>query len=250
MDSRHSTVAANTLLGLAYRSREAELTQDYPQVLTLLCSHFIGMEEGFAAIRKLAEGRVRLRLWAEESLLLTLTPEELAVRSGVDDHVRSSRPTPPSTLETDALFIPVLSLSLLSRLTQLDTSDSFVQAIVSALCAGKPVGAIALGAQPQHYLWGERGLAQVRPLLQAKMQAMVAEVEGYGITLLEPDQLSNWPASAAAPLHKQVLTAEDIHTAYRLGSSRISLRQQAIVTPLAADLARQYGIELQTNSKR
>lgn len=30
MDSRHSTVAANTLLSLAYRSREQELNKDFP----------------------------------------------------------------------------------------------------------------------------------------------------------------------------------------------------------------------------
>ncbi|MRN56410.1 hypothetical protein [Paenibacillus monticola] len=245
MDSRHSTVAANILLGLSYGSRTAELKKDYPQVLTLLANHFIGMEEGFAAIRKLGASNVRLRLWVEDHLLHTMTLEEIVAQSGVDDIIHPTNSPLLSPTEADVLFIPVLSLSLLSRLTQLDTGHPFVQLIVSALCAGIPVGALTLGAEPGHYRWGEQGLSQASPFLKEQMLAMVSKIESFGIKLLEPDKVGNWLSSAKAPLKKQVLTAEDIRSALKLDRTSIVLSRHAVITPLAADMAREYGIELQ-----
>ncbi|ULO08304.1 hypothetical protein H1230_05665 [Paenibacillus sp. 19GGS1-52] len=245
MDSRHSTVAANILLEMSYGSRAAELNKDYPRVLTLLANHFIGMEDGFAAIRKLGASNVRLRIWVEENLFNTMALEEIVAQSGVDDIILPANSLPPSPSEADALFIPVLSLSLLSRLTQLDTGHPFVQLIVLALCAGKPVAALTLGAEPDHYRWGEQGLSQASPLLKEQMLAMVSTIEGFGIKLLEPDKVGNWLSSAEAPLKKQILTAEDIRSARKLDRTIIVLSRHAVITPLAADMAREYRIELQ-----
>ncbi|MHA6533984.1 hypothetical protein [Paenibacillus sp. BAC0078] len=249
MDSRRSAVAANALLGLSYRSRAAALQEDYPRVLVLLAGHFIDMEEGFAAVHSLSSEKVRLRLWAEEQFLAAISARELASRTGVDDLViPTSSPCSPGTTDADALFIPVLSLSLLSRLTRLDTGHPFVNLIVASLCAGKPVAALALGAEPEHYRWGEQGLAQASPLLKAEMHAMLSKIEGYGIKLLEPDQVCKWLSGAsgskAAAHKKQVLTAEDIYAANKLRRTSIALNGPAVVTPLAADTARQYGIDL------
>ncbi|WP_019908483.1 hypothetical protein [Paenibacillus sp. HW567] len=248
MDSRHSTVAANALLGLSYRSRAAVLQEEYPRVLVLLAGHFIGMEEGYAAVRSLSSGKIRLQLWAEEQLLASISAGELISRTGVDDLIiPTSSPCSPGATDADALFIPVLSLSLLSRLTQLDTGHPFVNLIVASLCAGKPTAALTLGSEPEHYLWGEQGLSQASPLLKAEMHAMLGKIEGYGIKLLEPDQVCGWLSgtSAGKAAHKkQVLTAEDIYAAHKLGRTSIVLNGPAVVTPLAADAARQYGIEL------
>lgn len=246
MDSQHSAVAANALLGLSYRSRAAALQEDYPRVLVLLAGHFIGMEEGYAAVRSLSSEKIRLQLWAEEHLLAAKSAGELVSRTGVDDLIIPTS-TPLSLADADALFIPVLSLSLLSRLTQLDTNHPFVNLIVASLCAGKPVAALALGAEPEHYRWGEQGLAQASPLLKAEMHAMLGKIEGYGIKLLEPDQVCKWLSGVSggkAAHKKQVLTAEDIYAAYKLGRTSIVLNGPAVITPLAADTARQYGIDL------
>lgn len=92
MDSRHSTVAENALLGLSYRSRTAALNEEYPRVLVLLAGHFIGMEEGYAALRSLSTEKLRLRLWAEDQLLETKNAGELARQTGVDDLIPPGRP--------------------------------------------------------------------------------------------------------------------------------------------------------------
>lgn len=249
MDSRHSAVAANNLLELSYRSRVSALKEEYPRVLVLLTGHFIGMEEGYAAVRSLSSGKVRLQLWAEEQLLATMSAGKLASCTGVDDILvpGPSSPLSPQNTDADALFIPVLSLSLLSRLTRLDTGHPFVNLIIASLCAGNPVAALALGAEPEHYRWGEQGLSQASPLLKAEMHAMISTIEGYGIKLLAPDQVYPWLSGASGgktPHKKQVLTAEDIYAAHKLGRTSIVLSGPAVVTPLAADTARQYGIEL------
>jgi hypothetical protein len=197
MDSRHSTVAENALLGLSYRSRSSALNEAYPRVLVLLAGHFIGMEEGYAALRSLSTEKLRLRLWAEDQLLETKNAGELARQTGVDDLIPPGQAHKLSPADADALLIPVLSLSLLSRLVQLDTGHPFVRLIVENLCAGKPVGALTLGAEPEHYRWSE-----------------------------------------------QVLTEEDITAAAKLGRTTIRLKGPAVITPLARDTARQYGIEI------
>lgn len=246
MDSRHSTIAENALLGLSYRSRIAALNEKYPRVLVLLAGHFIGMEEGYAALRNLSTGsNVRLRLWAEEPLIETKSAGELAQCTGIDDLIHPRQAHTLSPADADAVFIPVLSLSLLSRLVQLDTGQPFVRMIVESLCAGKPVGALTLGAEPEHYRWGEQGLAQASPLLKETMRGMLSTLAGYGIKLLSPADAGSWlPSSHAVPPKKQVLTEEDILAALKLGSTAIRLRGPAVITPLARDTARQYGIEI------
>ncbi|CAH1223840.1 hypothetical protein PAECIP111892_05376 [Paenibacillus auburnensis] len=245
MDSRHSTVAASTLLGLAYRSREQELNKDFPRVFILLAGHFIGMEEGYSAIRQLDRSRTRLRLAADEQLLRDITVLELAAATGVDDIIAPAALRSTSPEAADRLFIPVLSLSLLSRLIQLDTADPFVELIVRFLCAGKPVGTLTLGANPGHYRWGEQGLFLAPPRLKDELQHKLAAIEDFGITLLEPDQVNRWISTAQAKSGRPVLTAGDIQAALRMGTTSIRLAAPAVITPLAADLARQHGIEIE-----
>ncbi len=244
MDSRHSTVAASALLGLAYRSREQELNKDFPRVFILLAGHFIGMEEGYSAIKQLDRGRSRLRLAADEQLLRDITVQELTAATGVDDILAPASLRSCSLKAADRLFIPVLSLSLLSRLVQLDTADPFVELIVRFLCAGKPVGTLTLGANPGHYRWGEQGMFQAPPRLKDELHNKLAAIQDFGITLLEPDQVSRWITSAQAKSGRPVLTAGDIQTALRMGTTSIRLASPAVITPLAADLARQHGIEI------
>ncbi|WP_342563014.1 hypothetical protein NST84_26205 [Paenibacillus sp. FSL R7-0345] len=244
MDSRHSTVAANTLLSLAYRSREQKLNKDYPRVLILLTSSFIGTEEGFTAIRQLERSRMRLKLAVDEQLLHNHTAQQLAAKTGIDDIATSAALRSLAPVAADLLFIPVLSLPLLSRLSMLDAGDPYVELIIRFICAGKPVGALTLGSNPGHYCWGEQGLLHAPPGLQAALKNKLEGIEDFGITLLEPDQVNHWITSAQPRLHKQVLTAEDIQDAVTLGRTSIRLSAQAVITPLAADLARQHDIEI------
>lgn len=213
-------------------------------MLVLLAGHFIGMEEGYAALRSLSTEKLRLRLWAEDQLLGTNNAGELARQTGVDDLIHPGQADKLSPADADALLIPVLSLSFLSRLVQLDTGHPFVRLIVENLCAGKPVGALTLGAEPEHYRWSEQGLSQASPLLKEKMRSMVTAISGYGIRLLAPSDALSWLSAGSAPLRRQVLTEEDIIAAAKLGRTSITLNSPAVITPLARDTARQYGIEL------
>ncbi|WP_151737127.1 hypothetical protein [Paenibacillus tengchongensis] len=250
MDSRHSAVAENALLELAYRSSDSQLKQNHPLVLVLLTGHFIGMDEGLAAIRTLARSGARLKLAVDGPLAEIMSLRDVASQSGVDDILSpADLRTFPAT-GAELLFIPVLSLSLLARLAQLDTADPLVSLAVQSLCAGKPVAALQLGATPGHYRWAEQGLSQASPALTQELQRKLDLIASYGVNLLEPDEVTGWPAKAAGRVpKKQVLTAADVQDAMKLNRPGIVLGRTAVITPLAADLARQAGIELTLKEK-
>ncbi|WP_150269255.1 hypothetical protein [Paenibacillus tepidiphilus] len=250
MDSRHSAVAENTLLELAYRSADNRLKQEHPLVLVLLTGHFIGMEEGLAAIRTLAGSGARIKLAVDEQLTETMDLREVVRQTGVDDIISPAGLRSFPAAGAELLFIPVLSLSLLARLSQLDTADPLVCLTVQALCAGKPVAALKLGATPGHYRWGEQGLSQARPALIQELQRKLDLIGSFGVSLLEANEVANWPATAAGrEPKKQVLTAADVQDAIKLNRTGIVLDDSAVITPLASDLARQAGIELTFKEK-
>jgi ribonucleotide reductase alpha subunit len=273
-----------------------------PCLIVLLSEHFVGMTEGFAAIRKLQGQRLKLQLWVEEAVLAAYSVADIIRLSGVDDLVWPQRmalhepggdskqscvhtnspptrapdaaahaeadgsrsPLLPISQHTaackqsegftaaDLLFIPVLSLSLLGRIAALDTGHPFVRLILQALCAGKPVGALSLSADPDNWAWSEQGYVHIPPLLREEMNSLLAKAAGYGIHILVADAIQHWLTSACdftiRPQSKQIITAEDVESVRRLGRSRMALQPQALVTPLAADLARQYGIKLHPHS--
>lgn len=303
-DSRSSTVTHNTLLALTDRSPDGTRPRQAasPRVIVLLSEHFVGMVEGFAAIRKLQGQRLQLQLWVEEAVLAAYSVADIIRLSGVDDLVWPQRIIPqepggdskvsfvhsnsPPVRASDAaaqaeaavsrspllpdchhaaacnqsggitaadlLFIPVLSLSLLGRIAALDTSHPFVRLVLQALCAGKPVGALSLAADPDHWAWSEQGYAHIPPLLRDDMHALLGKASGYGIHMLAADAIPHWLTSVCdittRPQSRQIITAEDVESVRRLGRSRMALQPHALVTPLAADLARQYGIVLHPHS--
>ncbi|MNW65526.1 hypothetical protein D3C74_439150 [compost metagenome] len=86
---------------------------------------------------------------------------------------------------------------------------------------------------------------QAPPRLKDELQHKLAAIEDFGITLLEPYQVNRWISSVQAKSGRLVLTAGDIQAALRMSTTSIRLAAPAVVTPLAADLARQHGIEIE-----
>lgn len=246
MDCRRSTIATRALLELSYRGSSSPLHVAYPLITVLLADHFIGLEEGFHAIRMLHSRKLRLRVRVERELAERMPLSELINQCGVDDIVRPAsciQAVQPD--EAEALFIPVLSLSLLNRIIQLDTGHPFVGLILQALCSGKPVGALSFAADPSHFIWADQGLAHAPYALKQEASRLLDKIKDFGIRLLEPDSAADWLAeSGRAPAKKRVVTAEDIIAARKLGRTAIAVPEHAIITPLAADTAREQHIEI------
>lgn len=242
--SMKSTLARNALLSLSYRHRLGELDGDYPSVLTLLSYSPVGMEEGFQSIEFLRREKVRLRLWIDEPLADIYSITELIRHTGVDD-ILCPGPRSLEGLASTYLFIPVLSYSLVSRVVQYDDSHPFSRTIMANLLKGRKVAGLSIASDPYHPQWKEKGLDHGAPLLKHDMKSKLLQLRGYGVDLLEQGQVSDWiKREKGRPARKRVLSQDDILQAYSEQKKIIRMEPGTIITPLAQDLARQYGIEL------
>ncbi|MBY9081388.1 hypothetical protein KIH86_11815 [Paenibacillus sp. HN-1] len=290
MRSSSSTLAVRTAAEMLYRGREAELDMQYPRVLVLLTDHWIGMEEGLAAVRRLAGMKLRLQLCIDPAMGKSLGRREIALATGVDDFlepgvnfriaidsgvpgissdpgnsVGPGYPCNPGVLGNSGnsgnhrnpgdhagmelplasniqyLFIPVLSFSLMSRISRLDDESSIVRMILQGLCSGKKVAALRSGAEDGGPEWMARGLS-MPPAMRHEAAAMLGTLRSYGITLLGSEVIEDWIASGS---EKKVLIAgEDILSAVSSGVTELKPGRGSIITPLARDLAAQYGIQI------
>ncbi|RXT05774.1 hypothetical protein [Ammoniphilus sp. CFH 90114] len=242
--SKQSALVRNTLLTLSYRHRSVELDQDFPNILVLLSYSAIGMEEGFRCLEILSREKMRVRLWVDTLVCQRYSISEVVRRTGVDEICHLE----PANLDHYShFFLPVLSYSLVSRTIQFDDRDPFSRVIMEALLQGKKVGGVSLGADPYQSKWNEVGFGGAAPLLKHDMKSRLLQLRGYGMELLEADQVTSWISRNKRSFmteEKYLLSQDDILAAHSNQQYSIYLRPNTIVTPLARDLAQQYGIEL------
>jgi hypothetical protein len=243
MNRESSTIVKRALLELFYRRREQELDQLAPRVLVLLAFHWIGMDRGFAAIETLQTHTDRLIVWADKELAEQYGVQEI-IRKAATDHIIWYDRWKDSVKDSfDYLLIPVLSFSLASRIARLDDANPFVRLIFWALCSGKPVAALADGIDPHQSSWGDQGFRHSTPALKQELRSLLETLKGFGIRLLKPEEIPAW-LMPQSETKRQVLTAEDILAAHAAGQSEIRITRNAIVTPLAADLANEYRVKI------
>lgn len=246
--STNSAVARNALLSLSYRQRQGELDQDYPSVLTLLSYSPVGMEEGFESIESLRREKVRLRLWIDEPLLDIYSITELIRHTGVDD-ILCPGPRFLEGLTSAFLFIPVFSYSLVSKVVQYDDCHPFSRTIMENLLKGRQVAGLSIASDPYHPQWKEKGWDHAAPLLKHDMKSKLLQLRGYGVKLLEQGQVSDWiKREQGQSARKRLLSQDEILQAYSGQKTVIRMEPSTIVTPLARDLAQQYGIKLTTEA--
>ncbi|WP_054939842.1 hypothetical protein [Paenibacillus ihuae] len=244
-----STLAVRTATELLYRGREAELDKQYPRMLVLLTHHWMGMEQGFSAVRKLGERKLRLQLWADHEARATYGAGELVQRTGIDDFVNSGpagrawRSGSVPTLDTNIqyLFVPVLSLSLLSQLSRLDDEHHMTRLILQGLCSGRKVAALNIET-------GDNTPSQdfttysMPSAMRHEVRQMLGSLRSYGMTLLDANGLDHWITDIGSS--KQIITGDDVKAVFASGVTVIKLHKGSILTPLARDMAGDYGIKV------
>lgn len=239
-----SALTRNTLLTLSYRNCPEELDQQYPQVLALLSCSMLGMEEGLRCLRAIQQEKVRLRVWGDERLLAHYTVNQLIALTGVDDFLWGQK----SLADCHSyayFFLPVLSCSLVSKVVRFDDRDPFSQFILEALFNRRKIGALPVGADPYHPLWREKGYDRSAPFLKQQMKSQLQQLRGFGVELLETDQVLGWLQRSAERSRKaKVLSQEEITAAHLAQQHLLVIEPNTIITPLARDLAKHYRIEL------
>ncbi|MNE69382.1 hypothetical protein D3C80_1651020 [compost metagenome] len=78
------------------------------------------------------------------------------------------------------------------------------------------------------------------PAMQQRLQEMLREIKSLGVNMLRMDQISS--LSAETTRRKTLITAEDVTLAYKLGERTLHIEGEVVITPLAIDLALQYGM--------
>lgn len=244
--AKQSALVRNTLLTLSYRQKPEALDREYPSILILLTDSVVGMEEGFRCIQLLGRERVRIKLWVDAQVTSRYAIQEVAVETGIDD-LYLEQPKAVGEREYSHILVPVLSYSLASRVVFFDDREPFSRTILQALFQGKKVAGLPLAADPYHAEWSRSGFGNASSFLKHEMKSRLQQLRGYGMEMLEADQVAGWIHRENRRLAgRPLLSQYDILTAHANQQQVISVPSHTIITPLARDLALEYGIELKT----
>jgi hypothetical protein len=240
MDRAGMGYMERVLLEIYYRGREEAIHRVCPRVTVLLTHNPVGPDLCRLIVDILPHERAVWEIWADDRVYLQSTAEKIRlIGKEKRDWVEEAKDC------LDFLLLPSPSFSLISRIIALDDSCPFAALALWALFSGKPVGVLTPGVDPYHRSWKEAGLDGSVPLLKQEVRKRLSLLRGYGVTLLEPEQIREWLQSAA-PGGKSVVTEADIRAAAKRGfGSVFTVSRKALVTPLAADLASAYGITIE-----
>src|SRR5699024_10641637 len=115
------------------------------------------------------------------------------------------------------------------------------------LMSGKKVIASSSSANPFDPSMEASGLNQGTMLLKRRLKEQLNTLKGFGIELI--DDMSKLVLTAKRVEEKtgkkSVLTADDIQQARTAGHANIMIENNTIITPLARDVAKQYGITIE-----
>jgi hypothetical protein len=167
-----------------------------------------------------------------------------------------------------AVVVPLLSLNTLSKLALLTPDNAATNIILHALLMAKPVVLARNGADPNDRGREALGFHQGNPALSRAMAARLQTIEDYGCILTDvrdmEDTIKSLLLGKGTPQARQgktvsvasfsihsvsgrFVTAADIMHAQRSGRE-LSMGSATGVTPLARELARQYGVVLSSDS--
>lgn len=225
------------------------------KVLALFCGGTIGLEQGLAALAELrafpADVAVVLSAAAEKVVGAQRVRETL----GTDAAIVTAQDPYPSRLlrEADAIAVPVLTQNTAAKLAR-TFSDTLVTTLaLQALMLGKPVVMAVNAADPQDGGRAGVGMGRAPVNLTRALQDNLRRIESYGVRLVDVKLLAAEvgkcfrpdPQPVAIAREKKVLIdAAAVKAALAGGSGRLAVPRGAIVTPLAADAARELDVEL------
>lgn len=215
------------------------------QALAIFTGGTIGLEQSLVELQKIQA------LDIEVSVVLSVAAEQIVGANRIKEHLGSNinlltihSPYPGKLLrEADIVIVPVLTKNTAAKLayTLSDTLPSTL--IMQALMLGKPVLAAMNAADPQ-----------CPPPLSEALRQNLKKIESYGIDLVKVENLAASSQKildlmVKKTLHtvqgkKSVIDAETIKVVAGNGLSSITVSKCTIITPLARDVAREYGIEI------
>jgi hypothetical protein len=167
--------------------------------------------------------------------------------------------------EARAIVVPLLSLNTLSKVSMLIADNLPTNLILHGLFFGKTVLASKTGAHPDGAHWNQNSDSRQssRALREALLKRLKI-VENYGCYLTDTHMLreavnyflkdeqgskvggpikTGQKSNSSIHIVENVVTSAKVRQAYILGVD-LTVSPDAVVTPLARDLANQYGVNL------
>ena len=226
------------------------------QALAIFTGGTIGFEESLAQLKRIQEDNVEITAVlspaAEKIWGSTRIQEELGAHINIID----AQSAYPGKLlhEADLVLVPVLTQNTAAKLA-LTFSDTLATTLVlQALMLGKPVIAAANAADPTDGLRVKGNMGNASPGLLQALRDNLKKMGSYGIRLVdvgclaeESKKITNRNLNktiAGAPVAKGLLDVAGVKAAAAGGAGSLVISRGTIVTPLARDVARDYGLDI------
>lgn len=251
-------------LGLETLARTEKSIIPGKQALAIFTGGTIGLEQSLIELQKIQalniEVSVVLSMAAEKNIGIDRIKKHLGSNINL---VTTHSPYPGKLLrDADIVLVPVLTQNTAAKLayTLSDTLASTL--IMQGLMLGKPILAAMNAADPQDVWRVQKDMGKCTPALSESLRQNLKKIESYGIELVHVDSLATGSQKIIDRMAKKacysqqneshgkrqgkksILDAETIKNAASNGLKSITTPKDAIITPLARDVAREYGIEI------
>lgn len=234
------------------------------RALAIFTGGTIGLEESLLELQKIQA------LQIEVSVVLSMAAEQIIGIDRIKKHLGSNinlvtahSPYPRQLLkDADFVLIPVLTQNTAAKLAHTVSDTLPLTLIMQGLMQGKPILAAMNAADPQDGWRVQKDMGKCSPALAESLRENLKKIAGYGIELVQVDSLATGSQKIIERLakkastsqqsepqsvqrgKKRILDAVAIKVAAGNGLTRIEISNDMIVTPLARDVARDYGIEI------
>ncbi|SDF45447.1 flavoprotein [Sporomusa acidovorans] len=226
------------------------------QALTIFTGGTIGLEASLAQLKSIQADNVKLMtvvLSAAAERIIGVTRIKEILGAAVQVHTSRSSYPGKELREADIVLMPVLTQNTAAKLAY-TLADSLVPTLVlQALMLGKTVVAAVNAADPYDKERRQKGMCK-QPALLAVLAENLHKIQNYGIRLVRAEDLAaevhgvlfrpQKPAGLDKALQKKVLDAGTVRNAVLAGEKTIIIEENAIITPLALDVARELKADI------
>ena len=250
-------------LGMETQPPTEKTDQPYKRALAIYTGGTIGFEQSLLELQKIQAAHVDVSIVlsaaAEKMLDIDRLKEQLGRNIPL---ITTQSPYPGKQLrEADLVLVPVLTQNTAAKLayTLADSLPSTL--ILQGLMLGKPILAASNAADPQDCWRIKMNMGKSSPGFSEALRQNLRKIASYGIELVAVDSLAAASQKlieridrksadilrenqGAPPGKKSLVDAETVKSSASKGLKRIVTDKNAIVTSLARDVAREYGIEI------
>jgi len=241
------------------------------KALAIFTGGTIGLEQSFLELQKIKASSIEL------SIVLSVAAERMIGSDRIKEQLGSNvnlvtaqSPYPGKLLrDADIVLVPVLTQNTAAKLAYTLSDALPATLIMQALMLGTPVLAAMNAADPQDG-WRIKGnMGKCSPALSEALRQNLKRIESYGIELVKVENLATGsqkimdriakkvassqqsdPQGTTPRGKKNIVDAAVIKVAVGNGLKSIITPRGSIITPLARDIAREYGIELIEEHKK